>query len=67
MTLIWVTISLNLFICKMGIRPHKTAGELNKIMMATMAGKVKSIAASFLTPCKEIELVPYIGTKLKFS
>lgn len=51
----------------MGIRPHKTAEELNKIMMATMASKVKSVAASFLTPRKGTELVPYIGTKLKCS
>lgn len=44
MTLIWVTISLNLFICKMGKTPHKTAGELNKTMWVTNASKMKSVA-----------------------
>lgn len=52
MTLIWIMISLNLLICTMGIRPYKTAGELNKIMRVT--------TALFLTHCKGTELVPYI-------
>lgn len=36
-------------------------------MKATNASKVKSVAALFLTHCKGTELVPYIGTKLKWS
>ena len=36
----------------MGMRPHETAGDLNKMMRATTASEVKSVAALFLTHCE---------------